>query len=171
MRPGVDGKFFKYLPLIVRLRLSPLGPPRLSCVAVAVVCALPLVSCARGEPPSSTKTATSDNGVRFQLAGTRLTVTVPPDAPRTTKSLTRARALDFFCGKRGQLAPFFPVPNARARFPRGSGEVTVALAGTDDGFFHEAAFCGVEGSRVEAFGYFVPVEEIIRATDESFESR
>jgi hypothetical protein len=114
--------------------------------------------------------------VRFKLAGTRLTVIVPPDAPRTATSLTRARALVFFCGKRGQLAPFSPVPNARARFPRGSREVTVALAGTelagtDDDFFREAAFCGVEGSRVEAFGYFVPVEEIIRATDESFERR
>ena len=145
----------------VGVRLFPLRLGRLECMA-AVVCAL-LLSCARTEPPPSVpaKTATSENGVRFQLAGTRLTVSVPPDAPRTAQSLTRARALDFFCGNRGQIAPFSPVPNSRARFPRGSREVTVALAGADDRFFREAAFCGVEGSRVEAFGYFVPVEEII----------
>lgn len=147
-------------------------------MAAAALCAFPLVSCARDKPPPSvpTKTATSDNGVRFQLAGTQLTVTVPSGASRTAQSLIRARALDFFCGQRGQLAPFAPVPNRRARFPRGSREVTVALAGTqlagtDDRFFREAAFCGVEGSQVEAFGYFVPIEEIIRAPDESLERR
>ena len=161
----------------MRTRGSLCGRARVEWVAVAVGVLL-LASCAHlSSPPSvPTKTATSNDGVRLKLAGTRLTVTVPPSAPRAAQSLVRARALDFFCGKRGQLAPFVPVPNARAHFPRGSREVTVALngvriAGTDGRFFREAAFCGVEGSRAEAFGYFVPLEEIIRGTDEGFKGQ
>lgn len=135
-----------------------------TCGLVAAGCVLALLTSCAGRddpPPVPTKRAESDNGVRFELAGSRLTVTVPPDASPIAQRLLRARALDFFCGKRGQDVPFAPVPNARARFPRERREVMVSLVGTDDRFFREAAFCGVEGSSVEAFGYFFPDEEII----------
>lgn len=137
--------------------------PHRSHTATALACALVLGGCADGErpPPAPTKTATSENGVRFRFIGNRLTVTVPPDASPTARSFLRARAVDFFCGKRGQLAPYAPVPNARVRFPQGRREVTVALRGTDDRFFAEAAFCGMEHPRGEVFGYFIPIEEIL----------
>ena len=141
---------------------NPSSQPR---TTTALTCALALLlgGCATGDrpPPVPTKVAESENGVQFKLAGSRLTVTVPADASPVAQSFLGARAVDFFCGKRGQLAPYAPVPNARARFPKGRRGITVTLKGTDDRFFREAAFCGMEHPRGEAFGYFTPIEEII----------
>jgi hypothetical protein len=77
--------------------------------------------------------------------------------------------VDFFCGKRDQLYPFAPVPHVNGRFPRKRRQVTVTLP-ADSRFSAAAAFCAMEGTS-EAFGYFVPEQEIFRSTDEMFDER
>lgn len=99
--------------------------------------------------------------VTFRLEGTRLHVSVDPDAPRSTKSLMRDK-LTFVCGKTSELAPYLPSAHVRDRFPRGRNEVTVDL-GVD--ISREVGFCGIEGAfGDEAYGYFVPIEQIIADT-------
>lgn len=151
--------------------------PRLLLTVSSCALVLFLGGCADDQrPPALTKAAESEDGVRFQLVGNRLTVSVPSRPGRYSRGLLVSRRLAFGCGRRDQLPATTPQPRAAGRFPPGQRRVTVALAGTDPRFFDEVAYCGVEAKDDvpgygEAFGYFVSPRTIMKATSERLRRR
>ena len=107
--------------------------------------------------------------VSFRLRGRRLTVSVAPASPRATKADLLGRRSDFFCGRADEYGPFGASARARARIPAAAMEATVTL---DRDIWPNVGFCGVESDAgAEAFGFFLPEEELLRRTERRFRER
>jgi hypothetical protein len=99
-------------------------------------------------------------GVRFELSGSTLRVMVLAEASNATREIFAGPA-DFFCGTREEFGPFGASATAsREHVQLIDDAVEVVLS---KNIQKDVAFCGVESrsrNGAEAFGFFVPIEEL-----------
>lgn len=113
--------------------------------------------------PHASDSATAEDGaagVRFELSGSTLRVTVLDEASDAIREIFAGPAV-FFCGTREEFGPY----GASATIRRDHVELTddaveVVLSRNIQA---DVAFCGVESlnkNGEEAFGFFVPPDEL-----------
>lgn len=109
-----------------------------------------------------------ERGVTFRLQGDRLTVSLSPTTPQSTRQELVGKRLRLFCGRPDEYGPFGASARTTGRLAEPSGEVTVRLRRDISG---DVGFCGVEGGSTEAFGFFPSEDEVRKQATAAFEQR
>lgn len=102
--------------------------------------------------------------VTFRLKGDTLRVVIEPRPGPSIHEFDGQR-LRMFCGRPHEYQPFGASATATVHVPRSTRDVMVRLSRD---LKRDVGFCGVEGDDWgEAFGYFLPLRELLRRTGES----
>jgi len=118
--------------------------------------------------PAAKVARDADRGVTFRLQGDRLTVSLSPAAPRSTRQRLVGKRLRLFCGRPSEYGVVGELAGSTNRLPESSREVTVRL---ERDISEDIGFCGAEGVDGEAFGFFPSEDEVRNRATAAFEQR